>query len=160
MKALVDHPAFNIAVFALLLSLPWEFGKMWLYAGASEISHLRGIRICMAATLGDAVIMLTAFWVVAAIARSPGWVRAPTTSHVAGFVLIGLALTIAIEIIATRSDGLFGWRYTPAMPVTPLLGIGLAPILMWLMVPVAVLWFVRRQIGCALTDPDRGADSR
>lgn len=29
MKALVDHPAFNIAVFALLLSLPWEPPWYW-----------------------------------------------------------------------------------------------------------------------------------
>lgn len=120
---------------------------MWLYAGASEMSHLRGIQICMAATLGDAVVMLIAFGVVAAVARSQNWVLAPKTSQVAGFVLIGVAITIAVEIIATRSDGVFSWRYTPAMPVTPLLGIGLAPLLMWLVVPVLVRWFVRRQIG-------------
>jgi hypothetical protein len=146
-NALVDHPAFNIALFALLLSLPWEFGQMWLYSGASEISHLKGIQICTAATLGDAGIMLIAFGGVAAVVRSQDWVRAPTTSQVAGFVLIGLAVTIAIEIMATRSDGLFSWRYAPTMPVTPLLGVGLAPLLMWLVVPLLVLWFVRRQIG-------------
>ena len=56
MKRLVDHPAFNIVIFALLLSLPWEFGQMWLYGGALHLSHLQGIRICTAATVGDAVI--------------------------------------------------------------------------------------------------------
>ena len=146
---MVDHPAFNVAIFALLLSLPWEFGQMWLYAGASEMSHLRGIQICMAATLGDAVIMLIAFGVVAAVARSQNWVLAPKTSQVGGFVLIGLAIAIGVEVIATRSDGAFSWRYSPTMPVTPLLGIGLAPLLMWLVVPLLVLWFVRRQIGPA-----------
>ena len=39
MKRLVDHPAFNIAVFATLLSLPWEFGHIWLCGGAVEMSH-------------------------------------------------------------------------------------------------------------------------
>ena len=151
---MVDHPAFNVAIFALLLSLPWEFSQMWLYAGTSEMSHLRGIQICMAATLGDAVIMLIAYGIVAAVARSQDWVCAPTTSHVAGFVLIGLVVTIAIEIVATRSDGTFSWRYAQAMPVTPMLGIGLAPLLMWLVVPLLVLWFVGRQIGCARDNPD------
>jgi len=33
------------------------------------------------------------------------------------------------------------------MPVTPFPGIGFAPILMWLVVPLLVLWIVRRQIG-------------
>jgi Ni/Fe-hydrogenase subunit HybB-like protein len=148
-KALVNHPAFNIAVFALLLSLPWEFGQMWLYAGASHMSHLEGIQICMAATLGDAVIMLVAFAIIAAFAGSQEWVRAPKPSQTASFVLIGLAVTIAIEIIATRADGILSWRYAPAMPVTPFLGVGLAPLLMWLIVPLLVLWFVSRQIGPA-----------
>jgi hypothetical protein len=157
---MVDHPAFNVAMFALLLSLPWEFGQMWLYAGASEISHLRGIQICMAATLGDTVIMLIAFGIVAAVARSQNWVLAPKTSQVGGFVLIGLAITTGVEIVATRSDGAFSWRYATAMPVTPLLGIGLAPLLMWLAVPLLVVWFVRRQIGCAHVDRDWNNSSR
>ena len=127
---------------------------MWLYAGASEMSHLQGIQICMAATLGDAVIMLIAFGIVAAVARSQDWVLAPKTSQVAGFVVVGLAISIAVEIVATRTDGAFSWRYTPAMPVTPLLGIGLAPLMMWLVVPLLVLWFVRRQIGSTSTTPE------
>lgn len=144
---MVDHPAFNVAVFALLLSLPWEFGQMWLYAGVSEMSHLQGIRICMAATIGDAAIMLAAFAGVAAWSHSQDWVRAPTSSQIASFIMIGLAVTIAVEAVATRSDGILSWRYAASMPVTPWLGIGLAPLLMWLVVPLLVLWFVRRQIG-------------
>lgn len=147
MRTLVDHPAVNIALFALLLSLPWEFGQMWLYAGVSEMSHLQGIRICTAATIGDAAIMLAAFAGVAAWSHSQDWVRAPTSSQIASFILIGLAVTIAVEAVATRSDGIFSWRYAASMPVTPWLGIGLAPLLMWLVVPLLVLWFVRRQIG-------------
>lgn len=147
MKVLIDHPAFNIAIFALLLSLPWEFGQMWLYAGASEMSHLRGIQICLAATAGDAVIMMIAFGTVAAFARSPDWVRAPRPSQTASFVVIGLIVTIAVEIIATRTSGPLSWRYTATMPVTPWLHVGIAPLLMWVIVPLLVLWFVRRQIG-------------
>jgi len=145
-KALLDSPAFNIAIFALLLSLPWEFGQMWLYAGSAQMSHLQGIRICMAATAGDASIMLAAFAVVAISARSSAWVCAPTFRQGAGFVAIGLVVTIAVEIIATRSNGVLSWRYAPAMPVTPVFGVGLVPMLMWLVVPLLVLWFVRRQI--------------
>jgi len=146
MKTLLDSPAFNIGIFALMLSLPWELGQMWLYTGSAQMSHLEGIRICMAATAGDAVIMLIAFGVVAHAARSPSWVRAPTMRQVSGFVAIGLMVTIAVEIVATRSNGPFSWRYAPAMPVTPLFGIGLLPLLMWVVVPLLVLWFVRRQI--------------
>ena len=147
MKALVDHPAFNLAIFALLLSLPWEFGQMWLYAGVSEMSHLQGIRICTAATIGDAAIMLAAFAGVAAWSHSLDWVRSPTSLQIAGFIMTGLAVTIAVEAFATRSDGILSWRYAASMPVTPWLGIGLAPLLMWIVIPLLVLWFIRRQLG-------------
>jgi len=54
MTKVVDHPAFNIAIFAVLLSLPWEFWRMSLYAGAAQMTHLQGIRICTTATIGNA----------------------------------------------------------------------------------------------------------
>ena len=146
MKTLLDSPAFNVGIFALMLSLPWELGQMWLYTGSAQMSHLQGIRICVTATAGDAVIMLIAFDVVALAARLPAWVRAPTMRQVSGFVAIGLVVTIAVEIVAARSNGLFSWRYAPPMPVTPWFGVGLVPLLMWIVVPLLVLWFVRRQI--------------
>ena len=154
MKVLLDSPAFNIGIFALMLSLPWELGQMWLYTASAQMLHLQGIRICMAATAGDAVIMLIAFGVVALAARSRAWVRAPTMRQVSGFVAIGLVVTIAVEIVATRSNGLFSWRYAPAMPVTPLFGVGFVPLLMWVVVPLLVLWFVRRQIAGGMTMPE------
>ncbi len=106
MKAPVDQPAFNIAVFVLLLSLPLGFGQMWLYAGASGISHLQGIQMCMTATLSSC--------------SSP--------SQTAGFVLSGLAVTIVIESIATRADGVLSWRHSPATPVAPLLRCSVADV--------------------------------
>ena len=102
MKALIDHPAFNIAIFALLLSLPWEFGQMWLYAGTSGMSNLEGIQICMVATLGDALIALFAFAVVAALSQSPARVRTPKRSQVAGFVATGLVVPLLVLWFARR----------------------------------------------------------
>jgi len=54
MTKVVDHPAFNIAIFAVLRNLRWEFWRMRLYAGAAQMTHLQGIRICTADTIGDA----------------------------------------------------------------------------------------------------------
>jgi len=32
------------------------------------------------------------------------------------------------------------------MPVIPLLGVGLSPLLQWVVLPPIVVWFVRRQL--------------
>lgn len=83
--------------------------------------------------------------------RVADWVRAPRRSQVAAFMFLRLIATIIVEVVATRSDGTFSWRYAPTMAVTP---GGLMRILMWLIVPFSVLWVVHRQVG------QRGARSQ
>ena len=60
------------------------------------------------------------------------------------FVGIGLVLTIVLEMLATHV--LDRWHYAEAMPIVPAIGVGLLPILQWLVLPPLVLWFVRRQL--------------
>lgn len=45
---------------------------------------------------------------------------------------VGVAITVLLEGLAVVSDDpSCGWRYAEAMPVVPVLGIGLAPFLQW-----------------------------
>ena len=96
------------------------------------------------ATLGDAAIMLFAFCSVAAAARDRRWILSPSPWQVTGFVALGLVVTAVVERLATGP--MERWAYAPAIPVLPWLGLGLAPILQWLVVPPLVLWFSRRHI--------------
>lgn len=150
MTRIVDTPEFNIGLFALLINLPWEIAQMPLYAGSAALSHAQGNAICAAATVGDAIITLLAFGVIDLLARSRAWVRAPRRPQVAGFILVCVVLTILIEIAATHSNNGAGWRYAPIMPM-----IGVAPLLQWALLPLLVLWIVRRQIGPRWTMPAR-----
>lgn len=147
MKRILDSPALAIAVFAFLLNLPWEFLQMQLYADTPTMSHRAGIDICVLATVGDAVIMLGAYVVVALASKSWIWIRVPRPPQVIGFVLIGLVASVVIEAMATRADGVIQWRYAATMPMIPVLGVGLAPILQWLILPPLVLWFAGRHLG-------------
>jgi len=79
--AFTELPEFNVAVFALLLNYPWEFSQVPLFAGMADAPHWDAIRICAIATLGDIVIMLIAYWLVAVIARSRFWFAAPTAAQ-------------------------------------------------------------------------------
>jgi hypothetical protein len=38
------------------------------------------------------------------------------------------------------------WQYADAMPVVPVLGTGLAPVLQWLLLPLPVLGLARGQL--------------
>lgn len=144
MKRLVDLPEINVALFAFLLNLVWEFGQVPLYRDLPSLGHWASIKLCARATLGDAVIAVVAFWVVAAVVASRRWITAPSGLEVAGFVGIGLGISTALEWMAIHVQG--RWAYAASMPIVPVVQIGLAPVLQWLILPPLVVWFVKRQL--------------
>jgi hypothetical protein len=123
---------------------PRAFAQVPLFAGMAAAGHWTAIQVCGRATLGDVAISLVAFWAVAGAARSRIWILAPTLRRRGGFVAVGVLITIIMEWLATRVLG--RWAYAPAMPVLPILEVGLAPVLPWILVPPLVVWFVRRQL--------------
>lgn len=144
LRRVLSAPAANVAVFAFLLNYPWEFLQVPLFRGMAAAPHWEAIKVCSSATLGDVVIAVLAFWAVAAAAGSRHWILHPSAVQVAGFVAIGLAVTLVLEWLATGPLG--RWEYAEAMPIVPLLGVGLAPVLQWILLPPLVAWFVRRQL--------------
>lgn len=144
LSRLRDAPETNISIFSFLLNLTWEFAQVPLFAGMPSAEHWRAILVCGRATLGDVVIALLGFWVVAASARARDWVLRPTAVQVIGFAAVGVLITVVMEWLATQVLG--RWTYAEAMPIIPLLGVGLSPLLQWVVLPPIVVWFVRRQL--------------
>ena len=144
MKPLFDLPGVNVALSAFLLNLVWELAQVPLYRGLPSEAHWAAIQRCGRATLGDAAIAVVAFWAVAAAARWRRWITAPASVQVMGFVGVALVMTTILEWLATHVER--RWDYAPGMPLVPLLGIGLAPVLQWMVLPPLVVWFVRRQL--------------
>ncbi len=136
---LLDTPEVNVTIFAFLLNLTWEFAQVPLFAGMPTAEHWRAVLVCGQATLGDVVIALVGFWTVAICSRARTWVLRPAAAHVAGFVAVGVLITVVMEWLATRVLG--RWTYAEAMPVIPLLGVGLAPLLQWIVLPPIVVSF-------------------
>jgi hypothetical protein len=60
-----------------------------------------GRLVCGRATLGDVVVALVAFWAVALAVGARGWVLTPTRAWIAGFVAVGVLITIVIEQLST-----------------------------------------------------------
>jgi hypothetical protein len=145
-SAVTDAPEFNVAIFALLLNFAWEILQAPLYVGMAEMPHAQVTKACLQATVGDAVIMLIAFGVVAVAVRSRRWIVASSGWQLALFVTIGLSATAAIEWLATRGYWISSWNYLPTMPLVPGTGIGMVPLLQWVLLPLLTVWFVRRQL--------------
>lgn len=137
-------PEFNVAVFAFLLNLVWEFAQVRAYAGLPTLSHADGITLCMRATVGDVAIALVAFWVASVLVRTRCWIERGNRRAALVYVVAGVLITVVIEWLSTHVWG--RWSYGPQMPRLPGLGTGLTPLLQWLLVPPLGLWFARRQM--------------
>lgn len=140
----LNAPEWNVAIFSFLLSFLWEMQQMPFYLVSEALSCPDIVRECTLATVGDVGITLTAFWTVAGLSKSRQWFRRPSSWQMSVFLFVGVAITIIFEALATGP--LNQWQYADTMPTLPLLGTGLVPLLMWLLMPPLTIWFVRRQL--------------
>jgi len=130
-------PETRLVTLALPLELLWEIAQFPLY----DVWHqndwgyiLYGLAHC---TLGDLLILLAAFWIVAALRRDRRWfLEAPWTSG-AAFTLLAIGYTIFSEIHNVRVKGT--WGYTELMPIVPYLEVGAMPLLQWVLIPPVLI---------------------
>ncbi|MEO6972659.1 MAG: hypothetical protein ABI135_04455 [Rhodoferax sp.] len=140
-------PELALAGFAFLLNFPWEIIQSSLFEGMASMPHRDAVQYCTRAAFGDAGIMLIAYWMVAAVSgRGRGWLQQSGRMPIAIFVIIGVLITIAIELLATSGRWLEGWTYSADMPILWGLNVGLVPVLQWIILPPVAVLLTRRQL--------------
>lgn len=129
---------------SFLLHLLWENLQAPLYAGFT--SFQQHFWICFKATWGDLLFMFTIYSVLAMMHRDPFWVADRSAyAHPATWTItlfIGVLLAMIFELWAVYVD--HRWQYTEAMPLLPILQIGLVPVVQMLMIPLVTLLLTSR----------------
>ena len=129
-------------MLALPLELLWEIAQFPLYDvwHQNEWSYiLYGLAHC---TLGDLLILLVIYEVIALLFQDRYWYRAPRIACKGLlFTLLGTAYTIYSEHVNVRIKGT--WGYTELMPLIPGMEIGGMPFLQWLLIPPVLIWLMR-----------------
>lgn len=133
------------ALLAAVLHSLWEIAQLPLYTLWNETDRMRIAGYVAHCVAGDVLIATLTFLIVAAALRRLDWPQA--RPWLGGALLLGLGLgyTVFSEQYNVYRAG--AWRYTGQMPLVqmPLLGgIGLAPLLQWLIVPVLMVVLARR----------------
>jgi hypothetical protein len=110
----------------------WETGQLPLYTlwwSGTKGTILSALIHC---TGGDAIIATAALALALAAARFVGW---PLFGKrlMAVTILLGIAYTVFSEWLNVEIRR--SWAYTASMPIIPVLGTGLAPLLQWLIIP-------------------------
>lgn len=140
------QPWLALGLFGFLLHFVWEMLQVPFYEGMERADHWGAVLRCTQAAFGDVLIGWVAYAVAAAWARDRWWLG---TSHRrrALTVLIGTGLLITGTLEWLNVYVWQRWAYSPDMPVV--LGIGLTPLLQWLILPVLTVWLARRHVGLA-----------
>lgn len=118
----------------LLLSLVWEILQLPLYTLASDHRAAWVAYAIAHCTLGDAMIGTAALVGALTICRANEPARWPRVKIVVWMVFLSVSYTILSERYNLARGS---WAYSPWMPVVPWIGVGLSPLLQWLLVPVA-----------------------
>jgi len=113
-----------LSLIAFVLHIVWENAQAPLFQGyASFASHFP---MCLVGTVGDVVITLVVYFIVALLKNDINWISTLNKKDFVILAVIGFFIAVGIEWRAL----LFGrWAYADVMPIIPYLKIGLVPIL-------------------------------
>ncbi len=137
-------PEIPLAGFGFLLHFAWEMMQVPWFDGMLEASHGTVVWLCTRATFGDVLILVVAFWAGSAAVRQRQWLIPGLLVPALVTIAMGVLITVVFEWLATGM--LDRWSYADNMPVVPGVGIGLTPLLQWLILPPLALWLARRHI--------------
>lgn len=116
---------------SLVLNLAWENLQAPLYQGYSNFwQHLP---ICSIASLGDVLIILVLYFVLAIVNRDMFWISKMNRIDVAVLIILGALVAIGVEKWALATER---WQYSSAMPLIPYIEVGLLPVLQMSLLPL------------------------
>lgn len=138
------QPWVTLALFSLLVNFAWEVVVPPFYAMHAVAPHTVTVLACLRASIGDAGITLGSYAAVAAIGTRR-WINHATPRMNVGYLACGVVVTIALEYVSVYR--LSRWAYSSIMPTIG--GIGVVPLVQWLVLPPVVLWLSHRHLAGA-----------
>jgi len=127
---------------SLVLNLLWETLQLPLYTIWTTGSVREKAFAVVHCAVGDVMIAGLALVAALAVAGSSGWPFRRARQVFAITLMIGIAYTIYSEWLNTTVRQ--SWAYSPLMPVLPVTGTGLSPLMQWLVVPSVALSLATR----------------
>ena len=123
---------------AVAVNYVWELAQAPLYAGWTGWDNIWWH--CFVASLGDGILVWIIFATGWAVFRRFDWIADPDARAIGVMLAAGLGIALAIEWLAVHI--LERWTYGPRMPVIPVIGIGLVPVLQMLLLPPLIFRIV------------------
>lgn len=133
----------NLYIFVLsfFIHLIWETLHSPLYA-PFDLPLNQFIPLILGASFIDGIIMISFYWIGYFKNKDFKWIFRIKKGDYALIIIIGFLLASAIEIISTNVS--FGWTYKTAMPIIPIINVGLTPVIQLMLLPFIIFWLTKK----------------
>lgn len=128
-----------ITTVSFFLNLIWENVQAPLYGGYTGFGQ--HFLICLLGTLGDVVIILLIYSLLALLHRNTLWFKRIKAVDYCILIVLGGSTAVLIEQWALSTGR---WHYNQLMPVISFFNVGLLPFLQMLILP-PVIFYVLKQ---------------
>jgi hypothetical protein len=120
-----------------IANLVWELAQLPLFTLWTEASRGFIAYAVFHCTVGDVLIAASALLLAMCLAAPLGFPERGLVRVAVVATLVAVAYTALSEWLNTQVRA--SWTYAPSMPVVPILNVGLAPLVQWLVLPPAVV---------------------
>lgn len=134
-KTLFKKITVAIATIGLLLNFLWEMLQMPLYQNMPF--GWQSTLFCALASLADVIMLLLLYYGFAFIYKNPFWITALSFQRILVLIVAGGIGAVLFELRHLSSGS---WSYDGAMPLIPVLNVGLSPVLQFMVLPIIILY--------------------
>ena len=134
-------------VFVAVANLVWETVHLPLYTSWTTGTPEEIAFAVAHCTAGDLLIALASLTAGLVVAGEHSWPTRRFREVAAVTVVLGVGYTVFSEwlnLIIRES-----WAYSDLMPVVPVIGTGLSPLMQWIVIPMSGFLFARRAVSAA-----------
>ena len=123
-------------LFAFFFNVAWEILQIPLFKGGVYEWH--HILFCALASVADVIMVLLIYFGFALIYKNALWVKNLNTNRVILLILAGGAGAVLAEVWQVSIGT---WSYASAMPLIPVVNVGLSPVLQFMLLPFFIYRF-------------------
>ena len=139
---------FLIALFIVsaLGNFGWEISQMPLYSfsGVTTSGYAEFIKLHWITAAKDGLIVVALYLLVGILVRNVSWGKRFSYRRFIFLISLGLLWAVGIEYHAVFSA--HRWAYSAAMPLLPVVKVGVSPVVQMIIVPLLSILLVRKQL--------------
>ncbi len=133
----------SFGIVSVLMNLAWETAQAQLYEG--YVNFWQHFWVCLPMSFSDMALVFALYLAVATSRREAFWITRATRRGVIVIMTLGILVAWGIEYHALITHR---WAYLMAMPLIPILNVGLTPVLQMAVLPILSAHIAYRLSGC------------